>query len=54
MTVTTKSWFTFNKNFKAFNGYDIVVGDFIAGASDGRALQIVSINLKQHSQLHVK
>ena len=29
-----------------FNGYDIVVGDFIAGATDGRALQIVSISQK--------
>ena len=27
---------------RQFNGYDIVVGDFIAGASDGKALQIVS------------
>jgi hypothetical protein len=29
-----------------FNGYDVVVGDFIAGATDGRALQIVSISAK--------
>jgi len=29
-----------------FNGYDVVVGDFIAGATDGRALQIVSISSK--------
>jgi hypothetical protein len=29
-----------------FNGYDVVVGDFIAGATDGRALQIVSISQK--------
>lgn len=29
-----------------FNGYDIMVGDFIAGATDGRALQIVSISAK--------
>lgn len=29
-----------------FNGFDIVVGDFIAGATDGRALQIVSIETK--------
>jgi len=28
---------------KVFNGFDIVVGDYIAGATDGRALQIVSI-----------
>jgi hypothetical protein len=26
-----------------FDGFDITVGDFIAGATDGRALQIVSI-----------
>ena len=31
---------------KVFNGFDIVVGDYIAGASDGRALQIVSITSK--------
>ena len=29
-----------------FNGYDVMVGDFIAGATDGRALQIVSISAK--------
>jgi hypothetical protein len=29
-----------------FNGYDVQVGDFIAGATDGRALQIVSISAK--------
>ena len=28
---------------KVFNGFDVVVGDYIAGATDGRALQIVSI-----------
>ena len=31
---------------KVFNGFDIVVGDYIAGATDGRALQIVSITSK--------
>ena len=31
---------------KAFNGYDIVVGDYIAGATSGQALQIVSISAK--------
>jgi len=31
---------------KVFNGYDVLVGDFIAGATDGRALQIVSISEK--------
>ena len=31
---------------RQFNGYDVVVGDFIAGATDGRALQIVSISAK--------
>ena len=31
---------------KMFNGYDVVVGDFIAGATDGRALQITSITSK--------
>jgi hypothetical protein len=32
-----------------FNGFDVVVGDFIAGATDGRALQIVSISSKTSS-----
>lgn len=31
---------------RQFNGYDVVVGDFIAGATDGKALQIVSISAK--------
>ena len=31
---------------RVFNGYDVLVGDFIAGATDGRALQIVSISEK--------
>ena len=31
---------------KKFDGFDIVVGDYIAGATDGRALQIVSITSK--------
>ena len=31
---------------RVFNGYDVVVGDYIAGATDGRALQIVSISAK--------
>lgn len=31
---------------RVFNGYDVLVGDFIAGATDGRALQIVSISAK--------
>ena len=29
-----------------FNGFDVLVGDFIAGATDGKALQIVSITEK--------
>lgn len=29
-----------------YNGFDILVGDFIAGATDGKALQIVSITEK--------
>jgi hypothetical protein len=31
---------------KVFNGFDVVVGDYIAGATDGRALQITSITSK--------
>lgn len=31
---------------KMFNGYDVVVGDFIGGAGDGKALQITSISAK--------
>ena len=31
---------------RVFNGYDVLVGDFIAGASDGRALQIISVSSK--------
>jgi hypothetical protein len=34
---------------KKFDGMDIVVGDYIAGSSDGRALQIVSISSKSTS-----
>ena len=39
---------------KVFNGFDIVVGDYIAGATDGRALQIVSIISKTATTLYVK
>jgi hypothetical protein len=47
MTVTTiQHGSHLTRTPRAFNGYDIVVGDFIAGASDGRALQIVSIKQK--------
>lgn len=31
---------------RKFDGFDVVVGDYIAGATDGRALQIVSISEK--------
>ena len=31
---------------RVFNGYDVLVGDFIAGATDGRSLQIISISEK--------
>lgn len=31
---------------RTFNGYDVVVGDFIGGAADGRALQITGISAK--------
>ena len=47
MTVTTiQHGSHLTRTSRQFNGYDIVVGDFIAGASDGRALQIVSIKSK--------
>jgi len=47
MTVTTVQHGShLTRTPRAFNGYDIVVGDFIAGATDGRALQIVSISQK--------
>tara|TARA_B100001057_G_C22825620_1_gene941296 strand:- start:199 stop:2244 length:2046 start_codon:yes stop_codon:yes gene_type:complete len=47
MTVTTiQHGSHLTRTARQFNGYDIVVGDFIAGATDGRALQIVSISEK--------
>jgi hypothetical protein len=39
---------------KVFNGFDVVVGDYIAGATDGRALQIVSITSKTATQVVCK
>jgi len=47
MTVTAVSHGShLTRTPKVFNGFDIVVGDYIAGATDGRALQIVSITSK--------
>jgi len=36
---------------KTFNGIDIVVGDFIAGATDGKVLQIVEIESKTETDV---
>ena len=47
MTVTTVNHGShLTRTPKKFDGFDIVVGDYIAGATDGRALQIVSITSK--------
>ena len=47
MTVTaTPHGSHLTRTDKMFNGFDVVVGDFIAGATDGRALQITSITAK--------
>ena len=47
MTVTTVQHGShLTRTSRQFNGYDVVVGDFIAGATDGKALQIVSISAK--------
>ena len=47
MTVTATSHGShLTRTDKMFNGFDVVVGDFIAGATDGRALQITSITSK--------
>ena len=47
MTVTaTTHGSHLTRTDKMFNGYDVVVGDFIAGALDGRSLQITSITSK--------
>ena len=47
MTVTTINHGShLTRTNRAFNGYDIVVGDYIAGATSGQALQIVSISAK--------
>ena len=47
MTVTaTPHGSHLTRTDKMFNGYDVVVGDFIAGATDGRALQITAITAK--------
>lgn len=47
MTVTATSHGShLTRTDKMFNGFDVVVGDFIAGATDGRALQITSITAK--------
>lgn len=47
MTVTaTPHGSHLTRTNKMFNGYDVVVGDFIGGATDGKALQITSIESK--------
>ena len=47
MTVTTVNHGShLTRTPKKFDGFDIVVGDYIAGATDGRALQIVSVTSK--------
>ena len=47
MTVTaTPHGSHLTRTDKMFNGYDVVVGDFIGGATDGKALQITSIEAK--------
>ena len=47
MTVTaTAHGSHLTRTDKMFNGYDVVVGDFIGGAADGKALQITSIESK--------
>jgi len=47
MTVTaTPHGSHLTRTDKMFNGYDVVVGDFIGGATDGKALQITSIESK--------
>ncbi|MDA9373896.1 hypothetical protein N9R43_00785 [bacterium] len=47
MTVTaTAHGSHLTRTNKMFNGYDVVVGDFIGGATDGKALQITSISEK--------
>ena len=50
MTITTVNHGShLTRTPKKFDGMDVVVGDYIAGSSDGRALQIVSISSKSTS-----
>jgi len=55
MTVTTVNHGShLTRTAKKFDGMDIVVGDYIAGATSGKALQIVSISSKTASTVVCK
>ena len=55
MTVTTVNHGShLTRTPRKFDGFDVVVGDYIAGSSDGRALQIVSISAKTASTVTCK
>jgi hypothetical protein len=55
MTVTTVNHGShLTRNSRKFDGLDVVVGDYIAGATSGKALQIVSITSKTASTVVCK
>ena len=55
MTVTTVNHGShLTRTAKKFDGFDVVVGDYIAGATSGKALQIVSISSKTASTVVCK